>query len=344
MAISIERKTRVIEGVKADAVPYDDLLAVGEPVILRNLVGDWPLVKIGLESTIKSMEYIKSFYREKKIVSYKGKSEIKGRFFYNEDLTALNFESRILKLDEFLDEVASMLDRTDAPSLYIGSSSIDTYLPGFRAENDLALNSPMFDANPPLASIWLGNKTVAAAHYDLSNNMACCAVGRRRFTLFPPEQIDNLYPGPLEPTPGGQVVSTVDFQNPDFSRHPRFKAAMEAGQVADLFPGDLLFYPSMWWHQVEALDGFNVLINYWWNTSPAYVDTPANTLLHALLSLRERPVHEKAAWRAVFEYYIFGPKENASDHLPEHARGILNGLDDVTAKRLRATLLNRLNR
>src|SRR6201999_1875668 len=131
-----------------------------------------------------------------------------------------------------------------------------TYLPGLGAENGLALNDPMFEANPPTVSIWLGNRTLAATHYDLSNNIACCMVGHRRFTLFPPDQVANLYPGPLEPTPGGQVVSMVDFRDPDRARYPRFAEAEAAGQVAELDPGDILFYPALWWHQVEALDGF----------------------------------------------------------------------------------------
>jgi hypothetical protein len=103
----------------------------------------------------------------------------------------------------------------------------------------------------------------------MSNNIAVCAVGHRRFTLFPPDQVANLYPGPLEPTPGGQVVSMVDFDAPDFDHHPRFRDALAAAQVAELEPGDVLVYPALWWHQVEALDPFNVLVNYWWNAAPA---------------------------------------------------------------------------
>jgi hypothetical protein len=145
-------------------------------------------------------------------------------------------------------------------------------------------------------------------------------------------------------TPGGQVVSMVDFDAPDFERFPRFKDALAAAQVADLEPGDVLVYPALWWHQVEALDPFNVLINYWWNAAPGFMDTPMNTLLHGLLSLRDRPDFEKQAWKKLFDYYVFGPADRAGAHLPEGARGDLGPMDDRKARRLRAYLLNRLNR
>ena len=186
--------------------------------------------------------------------------------------------------------------------VYIGSTDVDLYLPGFRAANDLVLNHPMFRASPPLVGAWIGNRTTALAHHDMSHNVACVAVGRRRFTLFPPEQVENLYPGPLEPTPGGQVVTMTDINAPDFTRFPKLREALAAAQVADMEPGDALFYPALWWHQVEALESFNVMINYWWNTSPGYMDTPQTTLLHALLSLRDRSDQEKRAWRAMFDY------------------------------------------
>ena len=133
---------------------------------------------------------------------------------------------------------------------------------------------------------------VVATHSDPLENLACVAAGHRRFTLFPPDQVSNLYPGPLEPTPGGQVVSMVDLHAADLDRFPRFADALAAAQVAELEPGDVLFYPALWWHHVEALAPFNVLVNYWWNATPAFADTPMTTLLHALLSLRDRQVSE----------------------------------------------------
>jgi hypothetical protein len=335
---------KTINGAKAADVNFAELLAADSPVILKGLAADWPLVKAGKESPQAAMAYLKSFDSGRPVVRFAGAPEIKGRFFYNDEMTALNFASERVPFDQFLSEVDATLGVSDVPSYYIGSTDIDVHFPGLSETNSLPLDEDMFRAHPPLPSIWIGNRTIASAHYDMSNNIACCIVGRRRFTLFPPDQIANLYPGPLEPTPGGQVVSMVDFNAPDLSRYPRFTEALASAQVAELEAGDVLFYPALWWHHVEALEPFNVLINYWWNTSPAFMDSPQNTLLHAMLSLRDRPAAEKQAWRALFDYYIFGDGALPAAHLPEHISGALGQLDDMSSRRLRAMVMQRLNR
>ena len=334
----------MLEGVRSDAIPWPALMEAGEPVVLKGLVKEWPLVEAGMESARAAISYLESYYNGRTVGAYYGAPGIGGRYFYDEDATRLNFESRRSPLDEVLKSIEAHLDDAEPPGFYVGSTTIDACLPGLRAANDLAFDHEMFDGNPPLASIWIGNRSVVSAHYDAPNNMVCSAVGRRRYTLFPPEQIFNLYPGPLDPTPGGQAVSMVDFAEPDYGRYPRFREAVEAAQVADLEPGDGLFYPAMWWHQVEAFDPFNVMVNYWWNTSPKFMGTPMYVLKHAMLSLRDRPEHEKRAWRHVFDYYVFGPSAVPREHLPEAAHGELGPIDDLKARRLRAELLAKLNR
>lgn len=338
----LSRKVRVIEGVAHDAVPWDALMSEGQPALLKGLVREWPLARTALPKD--AIDYLKSFYKGRPVVAFIARPELKGRFGYTPDATRLDFQSERGPLDKYLDRLLDQLGAGDTPAIYIGSTDVDLFLPGLRAANDLALDHPMFVADPPMVGAWIGNRTVALAHHDLSHNVACVTVGRRRFTLFPPEQVENLYPGPLEPTPGGQVVTMADIAAPDFERFPKLREALAASQVAEMEPGDALFYPAMWWHQVEALEGFNVMINYWWNTSPRYMDTPQNALLHALLSLRDRSEQEKRAWRAMFEYYVFGPADKAAAHLPEGARGNLAPLDENRARRLRAKLLERLNR
>jgi len=338
------RSMQELQDVEPGDIPFDELLAAQRPTIFRGMARDWRLVRKGLESPRALIAELKAWDSGQPVVGFTGPPEIEGRFFYDERLTGMNFRAEPVRLDAFLDRIAEGLDDPAGPSLYIGSTDIDTYLPGLRAENDLRLDPVAFGGADPTVSIWIGNRTVAAAHYDMSNNIACCVAGRRRFTLFPPDQVANLYPGPLEPTPGGQVVSLVDLRAPDFERFPRFRDALAAAQTGELEPGDVLVYPALWWHQVEALEAFNVLVNYWWNPSPGFIDTPQTTLLHGLLSLRDRPEHEKQAWKALFDFYVFGPAGGAAAHLPEAAQGPLGTLDELKARRLRAQLLNRLNR
>lgn len=332
---------RTLEGLQPDALPLAALVAAGEPVVLRGIARDWALVQAGLRSPQEALAYLRGFDAGLPVQYSFGGPEIEGRPFYNDDFTQLNFEVRRGLLSQVLDEIADTFDAPKPPTYYVASLLIERALPGFAQANDAGLAGQGIDAS---ASIWIGNRVTASCHYDTPDNLACCVVGRRRFTLFPPEQIDNLYPGPLEPTPGGQVVSVVDFDRPDFDRHPRFRDALASAQTAVLEPGDAIFIPSMWWHHVRSLAPFNVLVNYWWRSVPSFLSSPLPALQHAMWALRDLPEREKKAWAKIFEYYVFGPGERAGQHLPDAARGELAPFDEMQARRTRAQLLGRLNR
>jgi hypothetical protein len=332
---------RVMEGCSADALPLAALLEGGTPTVLRGLARDWSLVAAGRESPHAAMEHLRAHYNGRPVQYNWGAPETAGRPFYVEDRTALNCEVRRGGLDQVLDELAAYLDDPRPPTYYVASLLVDYCMPTLRAGNDLDFAAQGVQAPP---AIWIGNRVTASCHYDAPNNIACCAVGRRRFTLFPPEQIANLYPGPLEPTPGGQAVTMVDFRDPDLERYPRFREALATAQSAVLEPGDAIFIPSMWWHHVQGLDPFTVLVNYWWGSMPDWIPTPMHALYHAMWTIRDRPEREKQAWREVFEYYVFGPAEQAGAHLPEAARNILGPFDEMAARRMRAMLIGKLNR
>lgn len=332
---------RTLEGLEPGALPLEALVDAGEPVVLRGIARDWPMVQAGLRSTQAALGYLRGFEAGVPVPYSFGGPEIEGRPFYNEDFTRLNVEVRRGLLTQVLDDIEATLEAPRPPTYYVASLLIERALPGFAQHNDAGLAGQGIDAS---ASIWIGNRVTASCHFDTPDNLACCAVGRRRFTLFPPEQIDNLYPGPLDPTPGGQVVSVVDIDRPDFARHPRFRDALASAQTAVLEPGDAIFIPSLWWHHVRSLAPFNVLVNYWWRSSPAFLSSPLPALHHAMWAVRDLPPREKQAWATIFEYYVFGPGERAGQHLPDAARGALAPFDETQARRMRAQLLARLNR
>jgi hypothetical protein len=325
---------------------WEGLVAEDRPVLFKGAAAEWPLVRAGLSSADEAAALLVEGWGGQPVVVYRGAPEIEGRFAYTPQVDGFNFAASREPLDAVLGEILALRGEPAAPSIYVGSTDLGRYFPGLgeAVPLDLAAIHPMLVEHPGLASVWLGNRTTATCHYDDTHNIAVCAVGRRRFTLFPPEQAGNLYPGPLEPTPGGQVIAMVDLAAPDLERHPRFAEAREAAQVAEMEPGDVLTYPAMWWHHVEALADFNVLVNFWWNAVPGYVDSPQVTLLHALLSLRGRPAGEKAAWKALFDYYVFGAEDAARAHLPTQAQGALATLDDTLARKLRAQVTRKLQR
>ncbi|MDB5906958.1 MAG: cupin [Massilia sp.] len=335
---AIAKRMREIEGVGPHQLT-DAILQSTEPLVLRGLAASWPMVQAGLASAQAADAYLRRFYHDATVVAMLGAPDIDGRFFYNDDLSGFNFCPMRVRLDAILGELRDHFGDDKPPAIYVGSTTVDTCLPGFRTENDIDLGG-----RDALMSIWIGNSTRIAAHYDLPDNLACVAAGHRRFTLFPPDQLSNLYIGPLDFTPAGQSISLVDFARPDFEKFPKFAEALEHAQVAELGPGDAMFIPSMWWHHIEALDRFNVLINYWWRQSPDFMDTPTNALMLALMSVRDLPREQRKAWQELFRHYVFEADEHTSSHIDANARRVLAPLDAYAARVLRAQLLKKINR
>jgi len=324
--------------VSAEALPADVLQST-QPVLMRGLVRHWPLTQAALRSDADFCAYLRRFGGATRVGLWRGAPEIAGRFFYNADFTGYNFQREIGRFDALLDELLAAAPE-HPPALYLGSTELEGSFPGLRLENEL----PGLRANDPLVSLWLGNRIRVAPHFDLPDNIACVVSGRRRFTLFPPDQVANLYIGPLDLTPAGQPISLVDLAAPDFDRFPRYAEALRHAQIVELLPGDAVFIPSQWWHGVEGLEPINALVNFWWRQSPAYMDSPLNTLMLALLTLRDLPPAQRDAWRALFDHYVFDADEHTAAHIPPAARSVLAPLTEPGARVLRAALLNRLNR
>ena len=330
---------RVAEEALASADALDTRLAgATTPFVVRGLVADWPLVQAGRESGAAARAYLLRHRRERAFTVAIGRPGGGERLFYD-DKMAINFRTLRASLPEIFAAIDANEGNPAGPAMYLASIDLHDYFDGLHDANLVALG-----ARDPLASIWIGTPTRIAAHNDFPDNLACCAVGHRRFTLFPPDQFANLYLGPVEHTPAGRTVSMVDLKAPDFDTFPKFRTALSHALVAELAPGDALFIPSLWWHHVEALDPFNVLVNYWWRDSARYLGQPQDALNHAMLAVRDLPDHQKAYWRALFNHYVFDNGDDVTSHIPTDARGVLAPLTPDTAGKLRANLLRALSR
>ncbi|HZC38793.1 MAG TPA: cupin-like domain-containing protein, partial [Sphingomicrobium sp.] len=206
-------------------------------------------------------------------------------------------------------------------------------MPGFVRDNPMPLVPA--GARPKL---WLGGPVKTQIHNDRDHNLACVIAGHRRFVLFPPEQVANLYVGPLDNPP---PLSFIDPEAPDFEGFPRFRDALAMAQVAHLGPGDALLMPRYWWHHVTSRDPYNAMVNYWWGDAGAGLGNPHDAFLTALLALKTLPERDRAYWRAMYDLHVFG--DEGAAHIPPEARGMLETMTPAERaalkRRLRAAAL-----
>jgi hypothetical protein len=318
-----------------------EIVPKGEPAVLRGLVTEWPVVQAAKRGDEALAEVLRGAATGEPFEAWFGAPEIEGRFGYNADFSGFNHERKLATIDQLLDLLLRQKGHEQPWSMYAGGIPIRKHLPGLLTE----IPVPLLDmGKTTLISLWLGNRTRTAAHWDLPQNLACVVAGRRRFTLFPTEQVANLYVGPLDFTLAGQPISLVDIDAPDLERHPRFAQALEAAQTAELGPGDALYMPSLWWHAVASLDELGAMINFWWRDAEPPLLTPLNALYHAVITMKNLPPRELAAWRTLFGHYVFEENGDPAEHLPEQARGILGRRTPELVERVKKLLIAALGR
>jgi hypothetical protein len=308
---------RVREWRDVDRARFEsEILVADQPAVLRGVVEHWPAVAAARESTDAMRSYLARFDRGAQVRTFVGDPAMAGRFFYSEAVDGVNFGVAEAPFDRML---AVVTDESEARHVYMGSTDTEEILPRFARENQLELVAGKRTG----PRIWIGNRSVVAPHFDEADNIACAVCGRRRFTLFPPDQVANLYPGPIDNTIAGVPTSMVELANPDFERFPRFRHALDHALVAELEPGDGIYIPALWWHGVTASDPFNILVNYWWQETPTDAGSPMTAIGAALLSVALLPERKRRAWRSMFDHFVFRENGDPTAHLPEHAHGIL---------------------
>ncbi len=309
------------------------------PVVMRGRAKDWPLVAAGRQSADEALAYIERLDSGAPADIMLAPPSEKGRFFYSPDMRGFNFQRQRASLTQLARELRRIAPDAQPIGVYAGAAPAASHLPGFERDNPFALAGRESGAT---TRIWLGNATQVATHFDLSDNFAVVALGKRRFTLFPPETTADLYVGPLDMTMAGQPVSMVDPLAPDLDRYPRYAKARELALSAELEPGDAIYIPTLWWHHVEASAPINILVNYWHNDARHGGGFLA--MIHAILAIRDQPQGQREAWRAWFDHFVFGDDAaGAADHLPPPARTVTGPPSPQRDERIRQFLVGVLS-
>jgi hypothetical protein len=207
--------------------------AAGRPVIVTGELKDWPAL------TLWTPDYLKARVGGAP-VDYQG-----GRIADAGYERAMPAHRRQAPFDQFIDAI-------------VRTSGNDLYITAYNSVANRAALTPLFTDMRPLGKflaggaengmLWIGPAgTFTPLHYDLTNNFIAQIVGRKRLKIVPASETGRL-------GEAGHVYSKVrDLDGPlDALEHPRLNGA----RVFDLelAPGEILFVPFGWWHQVRSLD------------------------------------------------------------------------------------------
>lgn len=249
-----EWKSPTPEQFRSEIVPN------AQPAVLRDVVSDWPLVLAAEQDSNRCMAMLSAQANDAPVEILRADPEQQGRFHYAPGGQSLNFVRGRASLAIFLAALREQETAARPYSMVVQGLLAERHVPGFADAHPMPLVPA--SAEPRL---WIGNPAKVATHNDPTDNIAVVVAGRRRFTLFPPDAEANLYMGPAHPTPAGTPVSMVHVTAPDLDRYPLYATALDRAQAAELMPGDAIFIPRNWFHHVESLERFNMLVNYWWD-------------------------------------------------------------------------------
>jgi len=311
----------------------EEIRPAAQPVIMKGLVAHWPIVQASGAGDAALAEIIGANAAAEPISYAELPSEAGGLFHYADEGRRLNFTRKEAPLVSFLQMLLAENRLPNPRTLAAQGLAVHRCIPAFGEVHRLDILPPAV-----LPRMWIGNRACVATHGDDLENVACVVAGRRRFTLFPPEQLPNLYLGPFELTPGGTPISMVHLTQPDLARYPRFAEAMEAALYADLEPGDALYLPYQWYHHVQTFETLNILVNYWWSPAREDLGSPWDALLHGITALRGLPADQRRAWRALFDHYVFAGEEQGGAHLPDDIKGVLGPLSPQRIAELKEDL------
>lgn len=146
-------------------------------------------------------------------------------------------------------------DKASGLPPYVGNLSL-------RELNRLCHWPTWFDKMGP-PRFWIGPaRTVTPLHCDYDDNIFAQIWGTKRIFLAPPHHDAFLYTREANPLLFG---SPFDPESPDFEAFPLARQAALVEIIVE--PGDMLYVPAGWYHQVRALS-FSLSSNRWARGQP----------------------------------------------------------------------------
>eukprot|EP01012_Entosiphon_sulcatum_P016661 TRINITY_DN21585_c0_g1_i1.p1 TRINITY_DN21585_c0_g1~~TRINITY_DN21585_c0_g1_i1.p1 ORF type:complete len:346 (-),score=37.99 TRINITY_DN21585_c0_g1_i1:134-1171(-) len=140
------------------------------------------------------------------------------------------------------------------------------------------------------AHLWVGGGgEVAPLHQDGFDNIFCQLQGERIFTLYHPLQSPWLYPSPVDPHFALARPLNSDLRVPKQntegpSKKNEFPLAQNSRfQRVTVKPGEVLYLPSYWWHEVDHSPGVGIAVNFWFEPH-VLLDTVYGALMAMLVA------------------------------------------------------------
>ena len=165
--------------------------------------------------------------------------------------------------DDFKDYLRKYSDVSDitraiCESGFECSYYLDTKLADFSTDLLRDVKTPSWYSVDPVDVIfWCGVLgTSSGLHSDVTPNCNVQILGHKHFILFPPSQSRLLYQVP------GRTHCQFDPNIPDFIRFPLARKAL--GWQCTLHPGQSLYIPVGWFHQVTVTSGWALNVNFFW--------------------------------------------------------------------------------
>jgi hypothetical protein len=216
----------------------------GRPLVIAQGAADWPAAQW-------TPELLRAKAGSAKVMTHRSDTPY---FGLDEKHGGPKLKEEEMTLDTFVSMVFT--PKNDKLFYYLQRASIPDRLPALLA--DLRYPEGVDPKKIYLVNLWFGpGNNITRLHYDVPNNFLVHFYGRKRITLYAPQDTAKLYPFRTK----AYNMSQVNIDKPDVARFPKFADAQP--YEAEIGPGDMLYIPPYWWHQVYSLE-LGISANYWW--------------------------------------------------------------------------------